>query len=52
MAWTLASLLVVLWLIGLLTSHAFGGLIHLLLAGALVILALRASRPQGPKGLR
>ena len=52
MAWMLAASLVVLWLIGLLTSHLFGGLIHLLLAGALVILALRASRTPGPKGLR
>lgn len=52
MAWMLASLLVVLWLLGLVTSHAFGGLIHLLLAAALVTLALRASRARGPKGLR
>lgn len=52
MTWMLASLLVVLWLLGLVTAHAFGGLIHLLLAAALVILVLRASRTRAPKGLR
>jgi hypothetical protein len=52
MAWMLALVLVVLWLVGLVTSHVFGGLIHLLLGAALVTLVLRASRARRPKGAR
>jgi len=38
---TLIVVLVVLWLLGLLGGYALGGLIHLLLVVALVVLALR-----------
>lgn len=38
MLWTILAVLLVLWLVGLLTATTFGGLIHLLLVVALVIL--------------
>lgn len=34
-------ILVVLWLLGMVTAHTFGGLIYLLLVAALVILVIR-----------
>ena len=34
---TLAVVLIILWLLGLLTSYTLGGLIHLLLVVALVV---------------
>ena len=41
MLWTLAVLLLVLWLVGLLTAHTMGGLLHILLVLALVVLVIR-----------
>ena len=41
MLWTLICILVVLWLVGLLASYTFGGLIHILLVVALVVLVIR-----------
>jgi hypothetical protein len=38
MLYTLAVILVLLWLIGLLTSYTMGGLIHALLVIAIVII--------------
>lgn len=41
MLWTLALILLVLWALGLLTSYTLGGLIHLLLVVALVVVVVR-----------
>jgi hypothetical protein len=41
MLWTLIVVLLVLWLLGMLTAHAFGGWIHLLLLVALVVVIIR-----------
>ena len=38
MLWTLFIILLVLWLVGIVTSHTLGGFIHLLLALALLAL--------------
>lgn len=38
MLWTLIVILAVLWLLGVITSFTAGGLIHLLLVVALVVL--------------
>jgi hypothetical protein len=38
MLWTLAVILIVLWLLGFLTSHAFGGWLHILLVVAVVVI--------------
>ena len=41
MLWTLAVLLLVLWVVGLLTAHTMGGLLHILLVLALIVLVIR-----------
>jgi hypothetical protein len=38
MLWTLVAILVVLWLLGFLAFHVGGGLIHLLLVVAAVVI--------------
>lgn len=50
MLWTIAVILLVLWLAGLFTSYTFSGLIHVLLVVALVIVIARLI--QGRRGLR
>ena len=39
--WTLAIILILLWLLGFISSYTFGGLIHLLLVIALVVIVIR-----------
>jgi hypothetical protein len=41
MLWTIAVVLLVLWLLGMVTAYTMGGLIHLLLVIAIVIVLLR-----------
>ena len=41
MLWTLAVLLLVLWMLGLVTSYTLGGLIHILVVVAVVVVLLR-----------
>jgi hypothetical protein len=41
MLWTIAVILFVLWLLGLVTSYTLGGFIHLLLVLALVVIVVR-----------
>lgn len=38
---TIAVILIVLWLLGLVTSYTMGGLIHALLVIAVVVIAIR-----------
>jgi hypothetical protein len=38
MLWTVFLILLVLWLLGLVTSYTFGGLIHILLLLAVLVL--------------
>jgi len=38
---TIAVILIILWLAGLLTSYTMGGLVHILLVIALVVIAIR-----------
>ena len=40
MLWTIAVILIVLWLLGLVSSYTMGGLIHLLLVVAVVVVAI------------
>jgi len=37
MLWTIAVVLIVLWLLGLVTSYTMGGLIHILLVIAIIV---------------
>ena len=41
MLWTICLILLVLWVLGMVTSYTAGGLIHLLLAIALVVMVIR-----------
>ena len=41
MLWTIAVVLIVLWLLGLLTSYTMGGFIHVLLVIAIIVVLLR-----------
>jgi len=41
MLWTIAVILIVLWLLGLVTSYTMGGFIHLLLVIAVIVVLLR-----------
>jgi len=41
MVWTIVLILFVLWALGLVGGYAFGGLIHLLLAVALIVVVVR-----------
>ncbi|NJD34116.1 MAG: lmo0937 family membrane protein [Betaproteobacteria bacterium] len=41
MLYTIALILVVLWLLGLVTSYTLGGFIHLLVVIAVVVVLLR-----------
>jgi len=40
MLWTIAIVLIVLWLFGLLSSNTMGGLIHILLVVAVMVVLL------------
>lgn len=41
MLWTIIVILLVLWLLGLVTSYTMGGFIHILLVIAIVVLLVR-----------
>jgi hypothetical protein len=41
MLWTLAVILLVLWMLGLVTSYTMGGLVHVLLVVALVVIVFQ-----------
>ena len=41
MLWTIALVLVVLWLLGVVSSYTMGGFVHLLLLIALVVVLVR-----------
>ncbi len=41
MLWTICVILLVLWALGIVTAYTAGGLIHLLLVIALVVMVIR-----------
>ena len=41
MLWTIFVILLVMWALGLVTAYTMGGLIHILLVCALVVLLIR-----------
>jgi hypothetical protein len=48
MLYTIAALLLILWLLGLITSYTLGGFIHLLLVVAIIVVLVRIIRGQNP----
>jgi hypothetical protein len=41
MLWTIAVVLLILWLLGLVSSYTMGGFIHILLVIAIVVVLIR-----------
>jgi hypothetical protein len=41
MLWTIAVILIILWLLGLVSSYTLGGYIHLLLVIAIIVVLIR-----------
>ena len=41
MLWTIAVILVILWFLGLVTSYTMGGVIHILLVIAIVVILIQ-----------
>ena len=48
MLWTVAVVLGILWLLGIVTSYTMGGLIHVLLVIAIVVVLLRVIQGRKP----
>jgi len=46
--WTIFVILLVLWLIGVVSSYTLGGFIHLLLVLALVVMLIRIIQGRSP----
>ena len=48
MLYTIAVILVILWLLGLVTSYTLGGFIHILLVVAIIAILLRVINGRTP----
>jgi len=48
MLWTIAVVLIILWLLGLVSSYTMGGFIHALLVIAVVVVLVRIIRGRKP----
>ena len=48
MLWTIAVILIVLWLLGLVSSYTMGGFIHILLVVAIVVVLVRVIQGRKP----
>ena len=48
MLYTIAVILIVLWLLGLVTSYTLGGFINLLLVLAIIVVLIRVIRGENP----
>ena len=46
--WTLAIILLILWLLGLVSSYTLGGFIHILLVLAIVVVLIRVIQGRRP----
>ncbi|MCE5343537.1 MAG: lmo0937 family membrane protein [Eubacteriales bacterium] len=44
MLWLIATVLIILWLLGMITSTTIGGFIHILLVIAVIVLLVRIIR--------
>lgn len=47
MLYTIAVVLIILWLLGMVTSYTLGGFIHILLVIAIVVILLRVISGRG-----
>jgi hypothetical protein len=50
MLWTIAVILIIMWLLGMLTSYTMSGFIHILLVVALISVLVRVIQGRRPLG--
>ncbi len=48
MLWTIAIILLILWLLGLVSSYTLGGFIHILLVLAIIVILIRVIQGRRP----
>lgn len=48
MLWTIAVLLLILWLLGMVSSYTLGGFIHILLVLAVIAVLIRVIQGRSP----
>jgi hypothetical protein len=48
MLWTIAALLLILWLLGMVSSYTLGGFIHILLVLAVIAVLIRIIQGRSP----
>jgi hypothetical protein len=48
MLWTIAVILLILWLLGIVSSYTLGGFIHILLILAIVVVLIRVIQGRNP----
>ena len=48
MLWTIAVILIILWILGLITSYTLGGFIHILLVLAIIAVLIRLIQGRNP----
>jgi len=48
MLWTIIVILLVLWLLGMVSSYTMGGFIHILLVLAIVVVLIRVIQGRNP----
>ena len=48
MLWTIALVLLILWLLGLVSSYTMGGFIHILLVVAIIVVLVRLIQGRRP----
>jgi hypothetical protein len=46
--WTIAVILVILWLLGLVTSYTLGGFVHILVVLAIIVILIRVIQGRRP----
>jgi hypothetical protein len=46
--WTVAVILIILWLLGLVTSYTLGGFVHILLVLAIIVILIRVIQGRRP----
>jgi hypothetical protein len=48
MLWTIAVILLVLWLLGMVTSYTLSGFVHILLVVAIIVVLIRVIQGRRP----
>jgi hypothetical protein len=46
--WTIAVILIVLWLLGMVSSYTLGGFVHILLVLAIIVVLIRVIQGRRP----